>query len=449
MKSDWLIYGQFLIMYSTFKLTNKSWSFFILVGVDNNKKTITFGWFLLANETFNLLEKAFSWFFEYNDRSVNKKYITDKDFSERKVLGIFLQTSQRRLCRFHVMKFWKVYISQGRFNLNREHKKWNLGVLKKVIYCHTEAKYNELIQSLSPQVKEYYDRNWHGIRHEFIASFKGKSMTMNIHTRNNAESYFSSLKKLFKLKNNIGEFLLEISDFIKYKRNILKRAAMLEATKIRKFYESTMIDFMQTKLSEFAFKMLYNSLKKANRIVDCNQMPMKQLNECCWFRYTYLIPCEHVIYYWKSNQTIKLENFIHPRWFLRETNLKTYSTDEQPNISSGSLFKVVTQRRTPTNFKKNIKQNKYPKLASKHIDTRIYNKTSSTEILKESARFLKLRRLSDKLANRLSEHSDHRFSLYILDKVIEDIEEKGIFRFSELFGISYSNTTEKDGINSK
>ena len=424
MENDWSIYGQFLIMDSTFKVIDKSWSLFALVGVDNNKKTTMFSWFLLANETYSLLYQAFSWFLHNNNRNINRSYITDKDFAERKVLTEFLPKSKRYLCRFHVLKFWKNYITISRFAISKEQRADNLDSLKKIIYVQSTQEYSNLVDGLTPTVRSYFKRNWDGIKHEYIAYFKDEEMIMGIHTSNNAESFFSSLKKYIRLKNTTGKFMLEMHDFIKSKRNLKKRMTLTESQKLPGICNNTPIACFRNDLSCFSYKIFLSSFYKAKEYGFTCKHEIHELNKCCRFRYSYMLPCRHVVSFWMNNQQTKLIEFIHPRWLARE---KMHIYELKNNNTPGKEHKLENQT---TFFQEKIpKRMNFSITAHDNIVTSTRHKQSKG--ISELERFKKLRHLTDRIASILSADRDVDFRICLLEYLIKDLEEKGLAEFSK------------------
>eukprot|EP00477_Mikrocytos_mackini_P000919 GAHX01000986.1.p1 GENE.GAHX01000986.1~~GAHX01000986.1.p1 ORF type:complete len:411 (+),score=47.66 GAHX01000986.1:820-2052(+) len=396
--------------------------FFILVGVDSNRKTVMFGWFLLANESYRLLSKAFREFLENNDSNINKFYITDKDLSERKVLLELFPQSKRFLCRFHVLKFFKNYLRKTKFNLSKEVYQENIMIIKKIIYAKTDLEYIFLRDSLAETVKEFYMENWDSCKEEFVEHFKEDEMYLNIHTTNNAESYFSSLKRFIKLKNDMAKFINEIVEFTRYKRNVRLRENLHDKNRVKRLSYITPFDNLKGSLSHFSFTVMLNAYKTALEYQPENYRNLTMLSTCCKLRKQYLLPCKHVMHYLLNNDNGDnwgdLERFIHNRWYLENNMNKLFNEINQKEITLSSM----RQKEDTTSI---------------HVSQQTNSKIS------ELQKFKKLRHITDRLASTLSQENDIEFTMKLMEYMVRCVDSEDLREFSNRFDIQYIPNNKK------
>eukprot|EP00477_Mikrocytos_mackini_P000823 GAHX01000881.1.p1 GENE.GAHX01000881.1~~GAHX01000881.1.p1 ORF type:complete len:438 (-),score=71.32 GAHX01000881.1:852-2165(-) len=214
MKDNYERFGEVAILDSTFKLTNINWTFFVLLGINEDMKSVPFFSFLIHNETSKLLTKVFEKFTIMNDTEKTKYIITDKDLSERKTLRKFFVSASLNLCRFHVLKTFTCKINRNR-KMNKLEKEQNINTIKRLCFLEDSNCYSKIKAYFHPEILSYYNKNWEEIKDEFIPCFKPNKKFYDIHTTNNIESYFNLIKDEIKLNQEIGNFLVKIAIFLK------------------------------------------------------------------------------------------------------------------------------------------------------------------------------------------------------------------------------------------
>lgn len=118
-------------------------------------------------------------FKEYNPQWCSvKTNLTDKDFGEKSVLYAEFPDASHQLCMFHVLKRFRTAISTQSMDIKRRERKTCLELLQKITFSKTESEYEILYQRLMDlkheKVSDYYNKNWHGIKEEWVQCYRNK-----------------------------------------------------------------------------------------------------------------------------------------------------------------------------------------------------------------------------------------------------------------------------------
>ena len=99
--------------------------------------------------------------------------ISDKDFTERVVFQREFPDASLNICLFHTMRREVSCNKLGLLSGDRDHA---LKLLTRLAYSSSEEKYDDNYKDLKmsglESVIEYYDINWHPIRHEWVGMFQ-------------------------------------------------------------------------------------------------------------------------------------------------------------------------------------------------------------------------------------------------------------------------------------
>eukprot|EP00477_Mikrocytos_mackini_P002542 GAHX01002874.1.p1 GENE.GAHX01002874.1~~GAHX01002874.1.p1 ORF type:complete len:675 (-),score=108.52 GAHX01002874.1:37-2061(-) len=350
MKENFQRYGQLAVLDSTFKLTNLNWTFFILLGIDSNLRSVPFFCFVVYNETCNLLARVFEIFVKNNNIKKTSYIITDKDLTERKVLRIYFQNAKLNLCRFHLLKAFKNKLGKLP-NINKKIKECNMTFIKILCYLENPELYQTIVDKFHPEIKAYYDKNWGVIKHEFIPCFKETSLNFNIHTTNNIESYFGVLKKTIKLGQDLGNFLFDVKTFFDNKIAMLQSEENRRRQRTPNKIIPKIIKDLKDTLSNYAFQTLVD-IEVNSRYLSCsNPTYIFNLELCCKFKATFGLPCIHVFYNSRTNTQANITKFIDNRWVLDNGRIKgkpTNYVESGYNIHNENTHKNIGIKNKPS-----------------------------------------------------------------------------------------------------
>lgn len=153
----------------------------------------------VKNEKGNTLKGVFNAFKSINPVVCSKTeaIMTDKDMTERAVLKEVFPNVDLFLCLFHALKSFASEITFQNMGVQGKERETILDDLNKLAKADCEKKYNYLYgkfqKSAPPKVLQYYDKNWHSRREEWVRYAVSKK-SMGNYTNNPVETANAQLK---------------------------------------------------------------------------------------------------------------------------------------------------------------------------------------------------------------------------------------------------------------
>ena len=102
-------------------------------------------------------------------------------------------------------------------------------------YSSSEEKYEEHYKLLKSSglksVIQYYDTNWHPIRHQWVEAFKRHTFTLNIRTNNHLESINSKVKSVCSKYVSLSAFFDQFLSLLKCLRNERDHSTLMALAK--------------------------------------------------------------------------------------------------------------------------------------------------------------------------------------------------------------------------
>ncbi|KAL5239021.1 hypothetical protein ACI65C_006431 [Semiaphis heraclei] len=190
-------YPEVVFADATYKLLDLRLPVYELMTEDGNGQSEIAAIGLLVNEE----EITLRWFFEtlkkYNPISAKTRvYITDKDMKERNVI-----TFNRE-------------ITCDKRNMTPNERDTAKEIIQNIIYCKSELEYDNLYQHLktvAPEtVIEYYNKNWHGIRDEWVIGMTYMTGNFMNKTNNKLESFNGKLKSVISCSSTLEHFVKKL-----------------------------------------------------------------------------------------------------------------------------------------------------------------------------------------------------------------------------------------------
>ena len=132
---------------------------------------------LLMEESEINMTKVIEVFKKYNPAWESTRVImTDKDLTERDVLAKSFPNATLLICLFHTFRSFRREITIDKMGITSCQRNSCLEMLQKMAYSTSEDNYMSLYQHFlasSPvQVTEYFNENWHQIRHQWALGMK-------------------------------------------------------------------------------------------------------------------------------------------------------------------------------------------------------------------------------------------------------------------------------------
>lgn len=128
---------------------------------------------LLVNEEESTLRWFFETFKKNNPISIQTRvYVTDKDMKERNVIRQVFPNSSLTICLFHTLRTFNREITCEKRNITPKERDDVKLIFQELTYCKSEEEYDMIysrLQSIAPEsIINYYNKNWHNIRKEWV-----------------------------------------------------------------------------------------------------------------------------------------------------------------------------------------------------------------------------------------------------------------------------------------
>ena len=150
-----------------------------------------------------------------------KSCMTDKDMVARKQIKELLEVPAY-ICSFHVQPIFHRIISISNMEINKEEIKKSKKFLQILLYARSENVYMEIYKEFCKEVPktvlDYYNDNWHNIRHEWV---RGHFTDSNFKkaTNNRVESLNQKLKLFLPRCNYLTDFFKDYFGFLRIHNN--------------------------------------------------------------------------------------------------------------------------------------------------------------------------------------------------------------------------------------
>ena len=199
MKSVYSSYPEVLLVDATYKLTNLRMPVYILMAIDGNGQgeIVMICLTALENEcAITTMVQAF----KCNNPSWErmKVVMSDKDFTERVVFRKEFPQAALHICLFHTMRSFHREVTTEKPSIRPGERDHVLELITKLTYAKSESEYDSLYQDLLQTrlstVIDYYNSNWHSIRHEWVECFKGVHFTLGEMTNSRLEKVNGKIK---------------------------------------------------------------------------------------------------------------------------------------------------------------------------------------------------------------------------------------------------------------
>ena len=123
--------------------------------------------------------------------SLTRLVMTDKDINEQDVIKL-LPHVQVIICLFHSLKTFKREINVEDMNITMTQKNAALEFISKIAYSQSESEYDgvhrQFLDSTPVCVVEYFQKNWHPIREEWVIGYMVSTGDFLNRTNNRLES---------------------------------------------------------------------------------------------------------------------------------------------------------------------------------------------------------------------------------------------------------------------
>lgn len=308
-------YPEMLFVDATYKLLDLGIPVFLFLCKDSNGNSEIVSVCLLVNEDLESLKWMIETFKQNNSKWVDIRIVmSDKDIKEREVFANCLPNARLLICLFHTLRSFRREISSDRLGIKKSERIFCLEQIQKMVYATTDEEYDQLYQSFKEsvlqEVLEYFDKNWHPIRHEWVLGIKARSGSFLNNTNNRLESINSKLKQVINRHSSLEEFIHNffiILSALRTERDH-KTAIMFQKVKIYPFIEDSPELYYSQLLTSYAFSFVEKQFKLVPKVgelklndniwtlkTSAGSVTVTPTNCTCLFFSSMRLPCRHIL----------------------------------------------------------------------------------------------------------------------------------------------------------
>ena len=163
--------------------------------------------------------------------------MSDKDFIERAVFSTEFPQATLLICLFHTLRSMRREVTCDKLGLHPGERDNALEILTKLTYSKSEANYLQnyecLLDSRLQSVIDYYNDNWHPIRHQWVECFKGANFTAGERTNNRLESINAKVKSVCSKYASLSTFFDQFFAVLSCLRNEHDHVTLMAMVKKR------------------------------------------------------------------------------------------------------------------------------------------------------------------------------------------------------------------------
>ncbi|KAK7502609.1 hypothetical protein BaRGS_00006184 [Batillaria attramentaria] len=236
--------------------------------------------------------------------------MADKDWTERGVIHDEFPEAALLICLFHTLRSFRREVTEKTMACSQADRYYYLDILSKLTYSRSQEEYASHRPSLhetgNEKLVDYFEKNWHGIRQEWVQGLKNQSMHLMNWTNNRLESLNQKIKAVLDRNMNLMVFVKELMTcFDSFKQELQRRASKVFQKMAVIIYEcDTPVIEYQRYLTPYAFMFVKQQHKYSTSIHIPPDSPTTislQTRECGIFK-AMSLPCRHILALRKSHQ---------------------------------------------------------------------------------------------------------------------------------------------------
>ena len=236
MKYAFQCYPEVLMIDATYKLNELRMPMYLMLVINSNGSSEIVSIFLTVLETKEAISKMVESFKLFNP-SWNRTgvIISDKDFNEHAIFKEKFPGVSMHICLFHVLRTFRREVSCDKLGLRSGERDHVLEIISKLAYSKSEEEYDmhyeSLIATNLQPVINYYNTNWHIIRHEWVEAYKSFSFTLGERTKNRLESINGKIKSVCSRYASLSRFFDQFMSLMETLRNERNHDAIMVLVK--------------------------------------------------------------------------------------------------------------------------------------------------------------------------------------------------------------------------
>ena len=232
MKNMFRAFPEVIFVDSTYRTNNTQMAMYVLLVEDGNGESEIVAVWFLRDETADVVTTAVNTFCTDNPESEKVKLImADKDFVERDAFSAAFPDAAIQICFFHTLRTFRREITAEKLSITSAQRDKALDFLQRLAYSRSEQQYqsvyNDFVMSAPPSVVQYFNRNWHDIRVQWVRGIMSSAANYGNFTNNRLESINQKLKSVMSSQCTFAECVSSLKAVIGTLRSERNHRAIL------------------------------------------------------------------------------------------------------------------------------------------------------------------------------------------------------------------------------
>ena len=263
--------------------------------------------------------------------------MADTDLTERDFLRHELPDASLLVCLYHTLRTFRREVTPEKLSITPAERTLSLPLLEGMASAESAAAYEQLYAQFSASVpgtvREYFDKNWHGVRQEWVACYTLGHDNCMMNANNHLESLNQKLKTVMKQDTTVFyRHLTMCLSSLRVERGHRTLDLCTRVTQVQPDTHPALVAYMAL-LTPFAYASLASQMDKAGgvqpeRAIEAEQQLVVRsagrelvagIRHCaCGYRAAMDLPCAHVFaaraYY---EQDLFAEELCGRRWTVQ------------------------------------------------------------------------------------------------------------------------------------
>ena len=207
-------FPELLLIDATYKLNDLQMPLYIMMVVDGNGESDIVALWIVASEDQISIKNMVRIFKRHNSTDRTVCIMSDKDMTERDVLSEEIPNAVLQICLFHNLRSFKPEISTEKLHITSDQRQMTLEIITKLVYSKNETEYQqhyqELIDTKLKPVIDYFNKNWHAIRAEWVEGVKNNACNFLNRTNNRLEAINQKIKSVVQKYSSLVKFFHDL-----------------------------------------------------------------------------------------------------------------------------------------------------------------------------------------------------------------------------------------------
>lgn len=307
-------YPELLCLDATYKLLDLRLPIYLMLVEDSNGQSEIAAVCILVCEDSESITWMLEVFQKHNSMWTDIRVVmADKDIKERDTVKNVLPGATVLICLFHTLRTLKREITCEKMGITSGQRVLCLETVQKMAYASSQEEYDKMyvfLQENCPRlVVEYFDKNWHTIKNEWVLGFKALCGSFLNFTNNRLESINGKLKQVISFHSSLEEFVVKffvILTSLRTERDH-KAALQFQKVKVQPYSQSSPEAEFSKLLTSYALTYVIKQIELAKSVKLIEEVNgefivntsegKKNVSEddCeCIFRKSMKLPCRHM-----------------------------------------------------------------------------------------------------------------------------------------------------------